>query len=47
MLLGEFGFHSGDGGTDEEVYKVFICAFYSNLLEGGDISGAVFQFNNE
>ena len=47
MLLGELGLHARDGGFEEEVDEMLVCAICTDLLKGGDVGGTIFEADNE
>ena len=45
--MGEFGFHTADGGMEEESNEMLVSAFCANLFEGRDVGCAIFEANDE
>lgn len=47
MLLRKLGLHAGNGSFEEERNQMFVCAVNADLLEGGDVGGAIFEADDE
>ena len=47
MFLRKFVLHAGDGCAEEEGDEVLVGAIGADLLEGGDVGGAVFKADDE
>ena len=46
-LLGQFVGHAGDGGMEEEGDEMLVSTLGADLFQGGDVSSAVFQLDNQ